>query len=343
MTYVEQLADTCDASWPNIAKARERAEERRTRIRDLLRHGFDLESFRVCSENGSPESEVVVFGSLGRDEWTSSSDVDWTLLVDGRADLDHSKLITRISDCLKAKEFVEPGGTGIFGRMTFSHDVLHHIGGEHDTNRNITQRILLLLEGKSVGDVSTDGPYSRVIGMVLKRYLKSGTSQHPKVPRFLLNDIVRYWRTMCVDFAWKEWEQGAEKWGERNAKLRISRKLIFAAGLLVCLRVDKCTNPIDEELKSSFSRTPLEIMAEFLFSLSDRREELAKEIIGTYDEFLGIMSDSTKRNELKELDVQATSTWQDIKKLGEDFQNGLESLFFETEELGDLTRKYGVF
>ncbi len=343
MTYVEQLAETCNDSWPNIAKARKEAEKQRTKLRDILTHGVDLESFGVSSDNGPPESEVVVFGSLGRDEWTSSSDVDWTLLVDGRADLGHSELIRQISDCLTAEKFVEPGGTGIFGRMAFSHDILHHIGGEHDTNRNITQRILLLLEGKPVGDGSSDGPYSRVIDMVLKRYLKSGTAQHPKVPRFLLNDIVRYWRTMCVDFAWKEWEQGGEKWGERNAKLRISRKLIFAAGLLVCLQLDKCSNPIHEELKTSFRRTPLEIMADFLLCLSDRREELAAKLFGTYDEFLGIMSDSAKRGELKALDVQATRTWRDIKELGDDFQNGLENLFFETEELRGLTRTYGVF
>ena len=40
-------------------------------------------------------------------------------------------------------------------------------------------------------------------------------------PRFLLNDVVRYWRTICVDFEGKDARAGGDrKWALRNAKLR---------------------------------------------------------------------------------------------------------------------------
>jgi hypothetical protein len=35
--------------------------------------------------------------------------------------------------------------------MAFSHDIIHQIGGQNDTNKNTTQRILLLLESAAMG------------------------------------------------------------------------------------------------------------------------------------------------------------------------------------------------
>jgi len=73
---------------------------------------------------------------------------------------------------------------------------------------------------------------TRVLRVLLKRYLVDdfGYAMPPKaaarVPRFLLNDLVRYWRTMAVDFAAKRREREGAGWGLRNFKLRMSRKLI---------------------------------------------------------------------------------------------------------------------
>ena len=118
----------------------------------------------------------------------------------------------------------KPGLTGTFGRMTFSHDLIHIIGGEDDTNRNLTQRLLLLLESVVVGGNAQ--AYNRVITNILQRYIpeeeqtdKSGWLS--SVPRFLLNDVARLWRTMAVDFATKQWERQGEDWGLRAAKLAV--------------------------------------------------------------------------------------------------------------------------
>jgi predicted nucleotidyltransferase len=123
----------------------------------------------------SEDTSVVVFGSLAREEWTSKSDLDWTYLIDGGANSDHLKISQKIQRFLKDEGYVEPGPTGIFGNMAFSHDVIHQIGGQHDTNRNTTQRVLLLLESCPIGKRTE--AYERVIRGVINRYLEEDV--HP--------------------------------------------------------------------------------------------------------------------------------------------------------------------
>ena len=253
-------------------------------------------------------------------------------------------------------ELAEPGGTRVFGNMTVSHDLIHLIGGEDDTNQNTTRRVLLLLESRPVGPGDA---YQRVVQQVLARYVNEGDTtlltddgRNYKVPRFLLNDVVRFWRTMAVDFASKQREQAGKKWGIRNIKLRMSRKLIFASGLLVCLGCrlqavpkERSADELVAFLVDRVSLTPLEILAQAFLDYGPL--EAARDTFDAYDSFLGRLSDEPSRRRLENLGVEesnADELFRELHDLSRRFQGGLSTLFFGRHDaLRKLTQEYGVF
>jgi predicted nucleotidyltransferase len=336
--------------WPAINQARTKAIEISQKLEKTLR-GLS-----------STDASIVVFGSLARKEWTSKSDVDWTLLIDGQADPEHLKVAQDVAGCLEDGEFQAPGTTGIFGNMTFSHDLVQKIGGREDTNENTTRRVLLLQESVAFGKPDA---YERVLRLILSRYLEDdrglrfGTLPY-KVPRFLLNDIVRYWRTITVDFVEKQRGQGGHGWGLRNAKLRMSRKLIFATGMLSCFSCEllsgsearrellkrHSTVAMEEHLRNFIKETPLEILATFLVEL-DIKRSTARKLFSAYNAFLALLNDSKKRNHLKNLhydDIRGNVVFNEVRGFSREFQEGLTALFFnDSKKLRDLTIFYGVF
>lgn len=114
-----------------LRTAREASVKKRKELDELL----STEIGRYAS----PDTSLVVFGSLARGEWTSGSDLDWTYLIDGGAKSAHLQITQDIQRVFEEKGLAEPGPTGTFGNMAFSHDIVHQIGGQNDTNRNTTQ------------------------------------------------------------------------------------------------------------------------------------------------------------------------------------------------------------
>jgi hypothetical protein len=289
--------------------------------------------------------------------------VDWTLLIDGVADpkhLDTAKQVRQLVESFGAKE---PGREGIFGNMAFSHPIIHQIGGEDDTNSNTTRRILLILESKAIGRSEA---FDRVVDQVLTRYVDEDrrflqVSAHFHVPRFLLNDFARYWRTMAVDFAYKRRTRGGDGAALRNLKLRMSRKLIFVSGLLACFSFHLLLPETERAgvvgsaysslgfvrwMRDILSQTPLEILASVI-NRYDHLRELGVVIFQAYDDFLGVLTDTDKRSHLESLSPgheESDVVYQQIRKDSHRFRDALLELFFDDRtQLAQLTKTYGVF
>ena len=347
-TKIQQLEQRLGANWQHLTAARELAIVKRAELRIALAR-FDSE-----------DTSIVVSGSLAREEFTKGSDIDWTLLIDGFADPGHFELTEKIKAALKG--IAKPTGEEkTFSAMVFSHDLVHQIGGQDDTNRNTTRRLLQLLESCPIG---RDDAYRRVVRSILDRYLMEDRGfwrgSRSRVPRFLQNDFARYWRTMAVDFAFKLRNRSGSGWAIRNMKLRMSRKLIYVSGLLACFRChldhtaeqwDAIATDRDRQVKvveyfeGVFQETPLEIIAGVLLRLG--LDDAARDILGSYNEFLGILADDDQRQCLETLAEDAAETnevYRRARQLSHQFRDGLLTLFFdEASGMNDLTKNYGVF
>ena len=348
-SFVFELEARLEAAWPHIRAAKDRTIDLPPRLAQGIGDGIDA------------DASVVVFGSAGRYEVTEGSDTDWTYLVDGQAKTTYQAEALKVADVVDSVS-QKPGREGVFGSLTFSNDLVQYIGGHDDTNANLTQRILLLLESKPIRGTDV---YNRVVRVILERYLTSdygwvhGTNPYG-VPRFMHNDIARYWRTVAVDFAYKQWTRPPEGWALRSAKLRFSRKVTYAAGLLYCFSLahqeagpsDTRREPPDKfeailHLTTLTLQTPLDILARAYLSSPHLLASAAK-VFDSYDAFLGVLNNAEQRKRLKELsadDTPSDETFQRVRELGHRFQQGLDELFLPESptHISRLTKAFGLF
>lgn len=335
--------------WSQIAAAEALSREKMDRLQQIV---GDL----LPTDEGA----LVVFGSLARKEFTVDSDLDWAFLVDGRADSRHLEIVHELKSRLRKADFKVPGPTEVFGGLVFSHELIHAIGGDEDTNKNMTRRLLLLLESTWINAGGSEQVHDRIINGILNRYVQedasftSGNKRTDKIPRFLLNDVVRFWRTMAVDYANKYRARAGEKWALRNIKLRMSRKLLFVSGLFMCISwALEHREPADEpliaqklvsHLRNWTQRPPLESLATIV---AQHAPPLTDEIFDTYDEFLLLLNNNEKREILEQLapdEAYNNETFLEARDIATRFDNALVKLLFDSNnEITQLVKKYGVF
>ena len=338
-----------EGRWPHIRAA---GDLSRRKMADLVQLAADLPP--------RGEGALVAFGSLARSEFTTDSDLDWAFLIDGRADSKHLKVVNALKAKLAESGFKVPGPTEVFGGLVFSHELIHAVGGDEDTNKNMTRRLLLLLESEPVNVSESKEVHDRVLKGILNRYVEEDASFNAdnrrvdRIPRFLLNDVVRFWRTMAVDYANKYRAREGDKWALRNIKLRMSRKLLFVSGMFMCISwalehdgsIESgaaIQGPVTH-LRGWTRRPPLESLATVVESYAP---ELTDEIFDSYDSFLAMLGDEDKRKRLERLHPDKAyrdEVFLDARSVATRFDDALVKLLFRSnDKITQLAQKYGVF
>lgn len=332
---LERLQQQTGRRFPALGAARERTASRLAERAALL-DGLSIER----------NAAVVLMGSWGRHELTRGSDDDYVVLVRGFAPpggwgAEHDTA-ARIAERFARDPggFSAPGRQGVFAEVVYSADLMR-VGLDDDTNTNLTRRMLLVLE--SVAACHPD-VLDGVRLDVVYDYLRDALRDH-RPPRFLLNDLVRYWRTIGVDFVAKDRDRRGAGWGLRNAKLRSSRKLLFASGLLPVLRCHELrAEAIAPFLAAQFAMPPTDRVADAFLRCEAAAEGAAA--LAAYDAVLALLDDDEARAELRTIDSRAAADasprWREVAELGATIERSLLALLFETE-LGPVTQRYAVF
>jgi hypothetical protein len=195
---------------------------------------------------------VYATGSFGRCEASTFSDLDVFIVGkrDGRTSPDgkEGSLLTQLDEiCIKADlievtrqlQIPEFSGDGRYLVHYSVHDFTKTLGTpEDDVTNTFTARLLLLLESCPLLEETV---YKEVIEEVIAAYW--GDYEDHKtdfMPAFLANDILRLWRTFCVNYEAGTARMPEEQRAKRrlkNYKLKYSRLLTCYSAILYLLAV----------------------------------------------------------------------------------------------------------
>ena len=191
---------------------------------------------RAClAETHTPGLAIFAFGSLGRHEASSESDLDLAFLYDGdritreQAELRRREVVVQLRGALAL-----PIPEKTFDQAIDLRALTRNIGGRLDSNETLTYRALLLTEGAWLDDADA----GRAMKHAVFSAYANATISRGRFLGSLGNDLHRYYRTLCMDYRHKV-EELDKSWAIRVVKLRHSRKLWHLANLaLQCWLVD---------------------------------------------------------------------------------------------------------
>lgn len=209
---------------------------------------------------------IYVTGSYGRHEATKYSDLDLFFLNDGKSNNNKlSKLNKTLVDAEIIKQtskmnFGEFSNDGQYLEVHYIEDILDALGCPDDDYKNyFTARMLLLLESKPIYNSKF---YNYLLKEIILSYYRD-YHDHDKDfrPIFLVNDILRFWKTLCLNYEHKRNRATENKLKKnqmhlKNLKLKFSRMIICFATIIILIRQKNVVTP--DELLKILRLTPLE-------------------------------------------------------------------------------------
>ncbi|WP_188667334.1 nucleotidyltransferase domain-containing protein [Terasakiella brassicae] len=223
-----------------ISERRLTSEEKLNAFADDLSKGIDV--------SGIQDITIFVTGSYAREEASPYSDLDLFIVRDGSekgnklTNIEKALLDSSLIRISREHEFPDFSGGGEFLKVNYIKDMQDSLGGrEDDFNNHFTARMLLLSESKALYNEKT---YNKFLNEVIEAYFRD-YHEHTKdfQPVFLLNDVIRFWRTLCLNYehARNRKDKTPEEKNKahlKNLKLKFSRMMTCYSLMVSILYID---------------------------------------------------------------------------------------------------------
>jgi len=251
-----------------------------------------------------PELTIFGAGSYARLEASQHSDIDMFFLnASSEADLleprtSQLRLFARVIDIVGKMDFPKFSNDGEYLKILHMGDMVEQLGGRKDDYDNhFTTRMLLLLESQYL---CRPDLYNKAISRIIQSYFRDYPRHRSDFkPIFLVNDIMRYWKTLCLNYENKRLRKTSDKYAVvtrrvRNFKLKISRMTTcFATIALLGCRMKAISEQVVEEI---VRLTPRQRLLSIPEHLSESKATI-DEILLLYGWFLEMTALSTNQLE----------------------------------------------
>lgn len=249
---------------------RERAADADQRI-ELLRKSLKREIAEIPSSKDHPTLCIYATGSLARREATEHSDLDAFFLLSGDGSekplgrIRDVKILNSVLNAQEAAGFPDFSNDGAYLKFLHIDDVVKCIGNRDDDYKNaFTARILLLIESTFLyGEENFRKFREKIIDVYFQDFHDHSESFRPI---FLLNDILRFWRTLCLNYEnARHWRKDVDhirraKGHLDNLKLKFSRLNICYS--FICHLLSQGPALTREHVARSADLTPYERLQE---------------------------------------------------------------------------------
>jgi len=273
-----------------------------------------LRTSSSLSEYGKSLNKLVILcaGSLGRGDIGDLSDLDlFVITKDPKpSNLFELLVIGKIVEVNENLGYPPFSNDGAYLKLHTVKNLCAGTGSRWDDHQNLfTVRLLMILEGQAVFNEKV---YDKSLEEIIGNYFRDESEHQPFKPIFLLNDIKRYWCTMCLNY--EEIRTGHKPWRKKNINLKFSRMLTIFGTILPLI-----AKPLDSKVKmlELCKLNPLERLALGLDALKDSKiEKRFPGFLQDYESFLQWKDVPEKEMEHQ---LRNTSLKQDAEAAAERF------------------------